>query len=439
MQTKSIITITGRPNVGKSTLFNRIIGKRHAIVTPIEGTTRDRLYGSADWRGNNFTVIDTGGWMPKSADSIEQLINDQIDAALHESHIILFVCSGKEGCTALDKEIAQKLRKYNKPVFLCINKMDIPEKNYQHDPDFYALGFEDMFNISAEHGLGVDEILDKCLLLLPEIIDSDKEDSIKIAIIGKPNVGKSSILNALLGENRVIISEMPGTTRDSIDITFHYKERIYCFIDTAGIKKKSKARDLPELISIIKAKQMIEKADIILLVLDCMEEIHHIDAELAGYALKHYKPLALIINKIDLLPDKNAGQKLINLELKDRLSFIHFAPHIYVSAKTNEHIDAIFLVLENLYNAYSQRIATHELNELLASDLTNYTLGHYKNTPVKVKYMTQIFIKPPTFALFLNKKAKVQKRYHKYLENIIRKRYDSIVVPIKLIFKFKQK
>ena len=258
MEKLTSVVIIGRPNVGKSTLFNRLTGKRKSIVTAIAGTTRDRIYGNVEWRGRNFLIIDTGGYMPRATNSIEALINTQIENALSEATIILFICDGKTALLPLDIDIAKKIRKYNKPIFLCVNKIDTPGKKYQLQSEFYKLGFEDTIAISAEHSIGIDDLLDKIIEYLPQ--ENYKElnnDIIKVAIIGKPNVGKSSIINSLLGEERLIISEMPGTTRDSIDIHFKYGQINICFIDTAGIKKKSKARDLPELISILKAKKTL--------------------------------------------------------------------------------------------------------------------------------------------------------------------------------------
>jgi GTP-binding protein len=436
----SSVVIIGRPNVGKSTLFNRLIGRRKSIVTSIAGTTRDRIYGEAEWRGKYFTVVDTGGWMlDTSADSIGSLINTQIEKALSEASIILFLCDGKQGLLPLDIEIAKKIRKFNKTVFLCINKVDNKDKKYQIEPDFYELGFENILTISAEHSIGVDDLLDKIIQYLPEKNPIDINEAIKVAIIGKPNVGKSSIINAIIGEERLIISEIPGTTRDTVDINFVYNDKNYFFIDTAGIKKKSKAHDLPELISIIKAKKSIDNADIVLLILDCSREIQHIEAELAGYAYKKIKPIGLVINKSDLLQNKIKDQKAYIKEMREKLDFVSFAPFLFVSAKTNSNIKYILNLIENLYNSYTKRISTSELNEFINKELKDYTLGYFKKLPVKIKYVTQASIKPPTFVFFSNRKVKTEPNKVKYLENLIRKRYHFITVPIKVIIKFKKK
>ena len=435
MELLPTVVIIGRPNVGKSTLFNRIAGKRHAIVTSTAGTTRDRIYSEAEWKGNHFQMIDTGGWMPESGSTIEQLINQQIIIALQEAQLILFVCNAKEGCTSLDIELARMLRKYNKPVFLCINKIDSVHKSHLLDSDFYKLGFETFFTVSAEHGLSIDEILDNIIIILPKHNASAEPERIKVTIVGRPNVGKSSIINAILGQERLIISETPGTTRDSIDITFRYNDTDYCFIDTAGIKKKSKAKDIPELISIIKAKQNIERTDIVLLVIDSTTPIQHLEASIAGYAYHNYKPIGLIINKVDLLEHANLSQRTLKQEIINELRFIAFAPLIFTSARTHYNIQSIFKIIEDLYSAYTYRIPTHSLNEIFNKELKEFTLGKYKNRPIKIKYLTQVGIKPPTYSAFIHKKIKPKSHQITHLENIIRKYYDFMRIPLKLTFK----
>jgi len=423
------LAIIGRPNVGKSTLFNRIIKKRYAIVTSQAGTTRDRIYAQADWNGRNFMIVDTGGWMHKSAQSIQEIMNKQIENALKEADLILFICDGKEGCTPTDFELASFIRKFNKPTLLVINKKDSAQKAYLIDADFYKLGFSKIFPISAEHGLGIDDMLDAALNLLPTAESPSQADAIKIAIVGKPNVGKSSIINSILGDERLIVSEQPGTTRDAIDIQFQYENKYYCFVDTAGIKKKTKAQNLPELISIIKAKNSIERADIILLILDCTTGIRHLDANIAGFAYKKFKPIGIIFNKIDLLPKKKFISSLKE-EINYRLNFLTFAPQAFVSAKTGENIKSLFKMINDLYFAYSYRIATHELNEIFEKNLKDYTIGQYKNKPIKIRYFTQVSIKPPNFVGFVNRKIKVRKEVIKHVENIIRKYYDFMKVPL---------
>ncbi len=440
MEKLSSVVIIGRPNVGKSTLFNRLIGKKKSIVTSLAGTTRDRIYGKVEWQGKVFKLIDTGGYMLNSTNCIESLINNQVEKALQEANLIIFLCDGKQGLVPLDIEISKKIRKFNKTIFLCINKIDVPKNQYQLASDFYKLGFENTITISAEHSIGVDDLLEKIIHYIPEHnLNETERDKIKIAIIGKPNVGKSSIINALIGEERLIISEVPGTTRDSIDIHFKYNEFDYYFIDTAGIKKKSKTHNLPELISIIKAKKTIDNSDIVLLVLDCTREIQHIEAELAGYTYNKIKPLAFIINKIDLMKNKIKDQKAFINYMKKRLNFVSFAPFLFVSAKTKENIKYILNIINNLYESYVKRIKTSELNLLLQDELNDFTLGYVKNKPIKIQYITQVSIKPPTFVLFANKRIKPTNNQLKYLENLIRKRYYSITVPIKIIIKSKKK
>jgi GTPase len=424
------VVIIGRPNVGKSTLFNRMVGTRQAIVTSTAGTTRDRIYGNADWRGHYFQLIDTGGWMPESSNTIEQLINQQIIIALKESDILLFICNEKDGCTSLDKELAQVLRKYNKTIYLCINKVDSSKKSHLIDSDFYGLGFDNVFAISAEHGLGLDDLLDSIINRLPAQIQSAENDHIKVAIVGRPNVGKSSLINALLGKERLIISETPGTTRDSIDITFQHKNTHYCLIDTAGIKKKAKAQDIPELISIIKAKQSIERADVVLLVLDSTKPVQHLEASIAGFAYQKCKPTGLVINKIDLHHDSRETRKLIKQDISDNLPFIAYAPSIFVSAKTLHNISGIMKLTDNLYGAYTYRIPTHELNDIFNKELKDYTLGQFKNRPIKIKYITQVATKPPAYAVFANRRTGLKANQIKHLENIIRKYYDFMRIPM---------
>lgn len=416
-----LIAIVGRPNVGKSTLFNRITGKRRALVSREPGMTRDRHFGTADWSGRYFNVVDTGG-LQHDDSILSHLISEQVEKAVQDAVLVLFVVDGKEGITSQDLDIAHFLRKSNRPVILVVNKLDTPTR-FVIESEFHELGFEKTFAVSAEHGTNVDEVLDFLIerLQIPKSTDREEIKKIPIVILGKPNAGKSTFLNKLLGENRLVTSEIPGTTRDTIDIEVIYQNQVYHFIDTAGIRKKGATKTVPDKLAVIHAKKSLDRAKIACIMIDGREGITHQDAVVAGYARDAGKGIVLLLNKIDLLSPEE--RKALEMEVKSKLKFISFAPSLYVSAKTGQNVKQVFHILEQVYEAYSKRVTTGQLNTFFDRSLSDRYLGNYKGKPVKLKYITQTGIQPPTFVLFTSSAPALHFSHLRYLENQLRKQF----------------
>lgn len=415
------VAIIGRANVGKSTLFNRIIGRRRALVSRMPGMTRDRQFGKAEWCGKRFEVVDTGG-LQGDQDTISRLISDQVRKAVQAASVLLFVVDGREGITARDEEIASFLRQTGKPVFLLVNKVDSPNR-YDVEPEFYRFGFDRVFSISAEHGLNVDLVLDDVVEYLQSIAANPVEDAtgIPVVILGKPNAGKSTFLNCILGEERLITSEIPGTTRDTIDIELVHGESTYRFIDTAGIRKKGATKTLPDKLAVIHARKSLERAEVACIMIDAAEGVTHQDAVVAGYARKSGKAILLLLNKIDLLT--RAQRQALEIEVESKLQFISFAPRLYVSAKTGQNVNQIFPLLERVYESYQKRVSTGQLNAFFDRSLADRYLGSHRGKPIKLKYITQTGIKPPTFVLFTNAAPVLHFSHRRYLENQLRSQF----------------
>lgn len=416
-----LIAIVGRPNTGKSTLFNRITGKHRALVSKEPGMTRDRRFGLADWIGRHFEIIDTGG-LQSEEDIISREISQQVRKAVDEADLILFVVDGREGVTAQDEEIAAFLRKSDRPVLLLVNKIDVPSRS-DLAAEFHELGFPDLFPVSAEHGLSVDLVLDRAIELL-DITQSERplrEDVISVAVLGKPNAGKSTFINKLLGEERLVTSEIPGTTRDTIDIDAIYEGTTYRFIDTAGIRKKGQTKTLPDKLAVIHALQSLERAELVCIMIDANEGITHQDAVVAGYALEAGKAMVLLFNKADLLDAER--KKTLEMEADSKLQFIRFVPRLYLSAKTGQNVRKVFPLLQKVYESYTKRVSTGQLNSFFDSALTNRYLGSYRGKPIKLKYITQSGTKPPTFILFTNAAAQIHFSHRRYLENQLRQHF----------------
>ena len=420
-----LIAIVGRPNVGKSTLFNRITGKRRALVSREPGMTRDRRFGRADWSGRYFNIVDTGG-LQSDDSTFSRLISTQVEKAIQEANLVLFVVDGKEGITAQDLEITAFLRRANRPVILIVNKLDTPNR-FEREAEFHEFGFQKTFAVSAEHGTNVDEVLDYVIdhlhLAQSSSEQLDREDSkkIPIVILGKPNVGKSTFLNQLLGEERMVTSEVPGTTRDTIDVEVVYDDYMYHFIDTAGIRKKGATKTVPDKLAVIHAKKSLDRAKIACIMIDGKEGVTHQDAVVAGYAREAGKAIILILNKIDLLSVEQ--RKALEIEVTSKLKFISFAPRLYVSAKTGQNVIQVFRLIEQVYEAYSKRITTGQLNAFFDRALSDRYLGTYKGKPVKLKYITQTGTQPPTFVLFTNAAQTLHFSHLRYLENQLRKHF----------------
>ena len=416
-----LIAIVGRPNTGKSTLFNRITGKHRALVSKEPGMTRDRRFGLADWTGRHFEIVDTGG-LQNEEDIISREISHQVRKAVDQAELILFVVDGREGVTAQDEDIAAFLRKSDRPVFLLVNKIDVPSRS-DLAAEFHELGFPDLFPVSAEHGLSVDLVLDRAieLLGLSQSERPPRDDVISVTVLGKPNAGKSTFINKLLGEERLVTSEIPGTTRDTIDIDANYEETTFRFIDTAGIRKKGQTKTLPDKLAVIHARQSLERADLVCIMIDASEGITHQDAVVAGYALEAGKAMILLFNKVDLLDAE--GKKTLEIEADSKLQFIRFVPRLYVSAKTGQNVRKVFPLLRKVYESYTKRVSTGQLNAFFDSAIASRYLGSYRGKPIKLKYITQAGTQPPTFILFTNAASQIHFSQRRYLENQLRKHF----------------
>lgn len=425
------VAIVGRPNVGKSTLFNRIVGQRISIVADKPGVTRDRIYGQAEWNGKKFCVVDTGGLEPKSEDIILKQMKRQINYAIDYSDLILFLVDGKEGLTSADEEIALMLRKSGKKVVLVVNKIDNFE-NIHNTYEFYQLGFKDPVLISASHGRGVGDLLDRITEFISddELQQRDDDDIIKIAVVGRPNVGKSSIVNAILGENRVIVSDIPGTTRDAVDTYFEVDGKKMVIIDTAGLRKKSRVKEDIEYYSNVRALSAIRRSDVVLLVLDATSSVTEQDKKIAGLAHEAGKSMIILVNKWDLVKkDSSTANRYIN-EIRTDLSFIHYAPIMFVSAETGQRINQIIKKVEHIAKYYSLRVKTSILNEVIEDAMMITEPPIIKGKRLKIYYAVQIGIKPPTFAFYINDSKLFHFSYARYLENQLRQAFSFEGTPV---------
>jgi len=432
-----IVAIVGRPNVGKSTLFNRIIGKRVSIVDDKPGITRDRIYGETEWNGKNFTLVDTGGIEPSAKDIILNQMKRQAYFAINTADLILFMVDGKDGLTPTDSEVAQLLRKNGKPVLLVVNKVDNYKKSF-HNYEFYKLGFGDPLFISAVHGLAIGDLLDEVTDYIEKPhISIEDDDIIKIAIIGRPNVGKSSLINAVLGEERAIVSDIPGTTRDAIDSYFETNEKKMLFIDTAGLRKKSKISKDVEFYSNVRALGAIDRADVVLMVLDASQSISEQDKRIAGIAHDAGKAIIIIVNKWDLVEKDSHTMNDFNKKIKDEFAFIQYAPVVFISAKTGQRVNRIFELISFVMDYYTFRVKTNVLNELIREATAVSEPPSFKGRRLKIFYAVQTGIKPPTFVFFVNDTKLFHFSYIRYLENTLRQTFGFEGTPI--IIKPRQK
>lgn len=414
-----LVAIVGRANVGKSTLFNRIIGKRRALVSKEPGMTRDRRIEKAEWLGRTFRLVDTGG-MQGEEDDISRLISAQAKKAIQDSQLILFVVDGREGITGRDQEIATFLRRADRPAFLLVNKTDSPSFADRIASEFHEFGFEHTFAISAEHGLNVDEVLDSVIEhfeLIPST-ELEPEKGVSVVVLGKPNAGKSTFLNRLLGEERLVTSEIPGTTRDTVDLEIEEGGQLYRFIDTAGIRKKGQTKTVPDKLAVIHARKSLERSDIVCLMIDASEGVTHQDAVVAGYARDAGRAMLLLLNKMDLLNAEK--RKSLEMEVESKLKFISYAPRLCISARTGQNVRNVFPALQEVYKSYTQRVTTGELNAFFDKALANRYLGTFKGKPIKLKYITQAGTRPPTFVLFTNAGSYLHFSHLRYLENQLR-------------------
>ncbi len=437
---KPVIAIVGRPNVGKSTLFNKLIGERRAIVEDTPGVTRDRLYGETEWNGKSLVVIDTGGIEPKTDDIILAQMRLQAEIAIESADVICFVCDVHTGVTANDREIAVMLKKSGKPIVPVINKCDrvgnLPYEFYE----FYELGFDcDPVPVSSVHGTGTGDMLDAVLEALPESDDTEEEESgIKVAVIGKPNAGKSSLINRIVGEKRLIVSNIPGTTRDAVDTVVTNQFGTYTFIDTAGIRRQAKIKDSVEHYSVLRSHTAVDRADVCLIMIDAAEGITEQDEKIAGIAHEAGRASIIVVNKWDSIPDKdNSTVNEYNNKIRVALGYMPYAPIIYVSALTGQRVTNLFEHIDYVYNQSVTRITTGMLNDVLRDAMIRVQPPSDKGKRLKIYYMTQIGIQPPTFVIFCNNAELFHFSYQRYIENCLRSTFGFKGTPIKLIIREK--
>jgi GTP-binding protein len=436
---KPVIAIVGRPNVGKSTLFNRIIGRNLAIVEDIPGVTRDRNYAEASWEGRSFLLVDTGGFEPDSADPMYMKMREQTTLAVEEADIIIFLMDGKQGLLPPDIEVSQRLRASGKPVLYAVNKVD-GERHEGFIPDFYRLGISTLFPLSAQHGQGFSDLMDALVRLLPETqprIERTDEatTAARIAIIGKPNVGKSSFVNALTGENRMIVSPVAGTTRDSVDSVYRYYGKPYILVDTAGIRSRGKISQGVEKYSVMRAMKSISRADVALVLIDASEGITEQDERIIGLAHEAGKGIIIVLNKWDLVPDKEERYKQFMADVQQRLKFVDYAPVLTISAVTRQRITKVFEEIDAVMLEAERRVPTAEINRVLEQLATRHEPPLYRGKRVKYYYATQVGIKPPTFIVFVNYPAGVHFSYLRYIENNLRQAFGFQGTPVRIFAK----
>jgi GTP-binding protein len=431
---KPVVAIVGRPNVGKSTLFNRLVRRRTAIVEDIPGTTRDRLYGEVEWKDVHYSIIDTGGLEPDSTEEYPSLIRDQVQVALVEADVILFVVDTLTGVTPVDTEIAEQLRRTAKPVLVLANKGDNIARQ-ETAVEFYELGLGDPMPISAHHDIGVRELQDRLLELLPPSGAPAETDFLRMAVVGRPNVGKSALINAILGEERVIESEVPGTTRDAVDTPFTYKGQEMVLIDTAGIRRPGKVERGIEKYSVMRARDAIVRCDVAVLVLDATQKLAAQDLHIAGYVADEHKGLIIALNKWDLLDDSDELRERTARRILSRFKFAPWAPLAFLSAKTALNVEGLLDLVGEVGVARSTRIPTAEVNSALREAVAAHPPASSGRKPLRLKYVTQAEIRPPTFVFFANDASLVHFSYRRYLENHFRKRFGFEGTAIRLEFR----
>ncbi len=435
---KPLVAIVGRPNVGKSMLFNKLVGQRLSIVEDTPGVTRDRLYAEAEWCGRTFDVVDTGGIEPGTDNEILAFMRHQAEIAIDNATVIIFVCDIKTGVTAADHEVANMLLKSRKPVVLAVNKMD---RIGMDDPDiyeFYNLGLGDPISLSAVHGHGTGDLLDECMKYFPPAEEEEEpDDVIKVAIIGKPNVGKSSLVNKILGEERVIVSNMAGTTRDAVDSYFENQKGKYLLIDTAGMRKKSKVDDRIEKFSVLRATMAIERADVCLIMIDANEGVTEQDTKVAGLAHEAGKACIIVVNKWDSIEKDDKTMDHMRQDVRRDLSYMTYAPIVFISALTGQRVDRLFDLINYVNDQAAMRITTGMLNNVLADATARVQPPTDKGRRLKIYYMTQVGIKPPHFVIFCNDARLFHFSYQRYLENQIRNTFGLEGTPVRLTIRQK--
>ncbi len=433
---KKIVAIVGRPNVGKSTLFNMLAGERLAIVKDTPGVTRDRIYADVEWLNHSFTIVDTGGIEPKSEDIIMRSMREQAEIAIETADVIIFVTDVRDGVTASDMLVADLLRRSKKPIVLAVNKADSFEKFENYVYEFYNLGIGDPMPISAANRLGIGDMLEKVVAEFPEdTAEEEPEDVPRIAVIGKPNTGKSSLINKLLGTDRLIVSNIAGTTRDAIDTKIKRNGREYIFIDTAGLRRKSKIKDEIERFSIIRTVAAVERCDIAVLLIDAEEGVTDQDTKIAGIAHERGKGMIIVVNKWDLIAKDTNTMNKMKKEIRNKLAYMPYAEMLFVSALTGQRLPKLFDTIDMVEQFSCMRVQTGVLNEILTDAVAENEPPNDKGKRLKLFYMTQVSVKPPTFVLFVNSKELAHFSYIRYIENKLREAFLFTGTPIKIILR----
>ncbi len=435
---RPLVAIVGRPNVGKSMLFNRLCGQRLSIVEDTPGVTRDRLYAECEWNGRTFDIVDTGGIEPAADNEILLFMREQAEIAIAAADVVVFLTDIRTGVTAADEEVASMLLRSGKPVVLCVNKMDTTGTPDPGIYEFYSLGLGDPIALSAAHGHGTDELLDACLAHFPSEAEEEGEaDVIRVAVIGKPNVGKSSLVNLVLGEQRVIVADMPGTTRDAVDTRFENEYGKYVFIDTAGIRRKSRVDDRIEKFSVMRAQLAIERSDVCLIMIDAREGVTEQDTNIAGMAHEAGKASVIVVNKWDLVDKDTHTMDVMRREIYRDLSFMTYAPTVFISALTGQRTKRIFELVNYVNDQSSMRITTGLLNDVLADAQARVQPPSDKGRRLKIYYMTQTGTRPPHFVIFCNSRELFHFSYQRYIENQIRSTFGLEGTPIRITIRQK--
>jgi len=431
---KPIVAIVGRPNVGKSTLFNRIVGERIAIVDDQAGITRDRLYADAEWLNHTFTLIDTGGLDPESEDLLTKHVFRQAEAAIQHADVVLFLTDVKSGIMDADRQVADMLRKVAKPVVLAVNKVDNPTKDNHEIYEFYELGIGEPMPISAGQALGLGDMLDEVIRYFPAPSGEEEEDTrIKVAIVGKPNAGKSSLINKILGEERMIVSDIPGTTRDAVDTHYEHDNHEYLFIDTAGLRKKSRIKENIERYSLLRTLAAVERCDVCVLLIDAEEGITEQDTKIAGIAHERGRAAIIAVNKWDKIEKDDKTMKEFTKNLENELAYMPYAPKLFISALTGQRVHKLFELIFAVYQNHAQRVSTGVLNDVVIEAVSMHAPPTDKGRPLRIYYATQVSVKPPTFVLFVNNNKLMHFSYQRYLENKIREAFGFSGTPVHFI------
>lgn len=436
---KPVIAIVGRPNVGKSTLFNQIAGRRISIVEDTPGVTRDRIYAEGEWCGRLFTLIDTGGIEPYSKEIIPEQMRLQAELAIDMADVIIFMTDVRDGLTAADREVCTMLQKSGKPIVLTVNKADTPGEPPLEFYEFYNLGLENVFAISSLHKMGVGDVLEECAKHFPDESEEETGDSVKIAIVGKPNAGKSSLVNKILGENRVIVSDIAGTTRDAIDTQYERDGVKYTLIDTAGIRRRGKVNDAIEKFSVIRSVGAVERCDVCIIMIDATVGITEQDAKIAGYAHEEGKAAIVCVNKWDAVEKDDKSIYKFTQQVRDTLSYMTYAPILFISALTGQRVDKIFDLVTLVTNQSATRLRTGVLNDVLAEATMRVQPPSDKGKRLKLYYMTQAAVKPPTFVIFVNDSELAHFSYIRYIENCVRESFGLDSVPLRFIVRERSK